>query len=83
MYGGLHSRSKGGRGLISIEDCVNGERENLASYALESNEKRIITATAELKLEKFINAQNKQERKSNQMEKENSSRTILERNRTH
>ena len=40
MYGGLHPRSnvewlyqprsEGGRGLVSMEDCVNGERKNLA-----------------------------------------------------
>ena len=46
MYGGLHQRSnvewlhlptsEGGRGLVSIEDCVNGERENLAHIVLRS-----------------------------------------------
>ena len=65
MYGGLHSRSnverlylrksEGSRRLITIENCVNSERENLALYALRSNEKCIIAATTGLKLEKFIN----------------------------
>ena len=73
MYIGLHPRrnierlylprSEGGRALVSIEDCVNDERENIALYAFRSNEKLIITATAELKLKKFIIVQNRQERK--------------------
>ena len=60
MYGGLHPRSnvdrlylpisEEGRVLASIEDCANDERENLALYALGSNEKLIIAATAELTL---------------------------------
>ena len=54
-------RSEGSRGIVSIEDCLNDERENLALYALGSNEKLIITATGELKLKKFINVQNRQE----------------------
>ena len=56
-------KSEGGRGLVSIEDCVNDERENLALYALRSNEKLIIGATTELKPEKFINFQNGQGRR--------------------
>ena len=73
MYGGLHPRSnverlylprsEGGRGLVSIEDCVNNERQNLALYAIRSNEKLTIAATTELKLEKFINVQNRLERR--------------------
>ena len=65
MYGGLHPRSvverlylprsEGAMGHVSIEDCVNKERKNLALYALRSNEKLIIAATTELKLKKFIN----------------------------
>ena len=31
--------SEGDREVVSIEDCVNDERENLALYALKSNEK--------------------------------------------
>ena len=56
-------RSERGRGLVSIEDCVNDERENLALYALRRNEKLILATTAELKLKKLINVQNRQERK--------------------
>ena len=46
-------RNEEGRGLVSIEDCVNDKRENLALYALRSNEKLIIASTTELELKKF------------------------------
>ena len=65
MYGEPHPRSNFGRlylprsegstGLVSIEDCLNGERENLELYALRSNEKLKIDAMTELELIKFIN----------------------------
>ena len=77
IYGGLHPewnvewlylpRSKRGRGLVSIEDCVNDERGSLVLYALRSNEKLIIAATTELKLKKFINVQNRQERRKQRL----------------
>ena len=73
MYSKLHPRSnverlylprsKRSRGLVSIKDCVNDKRENLELYALRSNEKFMIAATTELKLIKFINVQNRQERR--------------------
>ena len=73
MYGGLHPRSnverlypprsEGGRGFVSTEDCVNDKRENLALYALRSNEKLIIAVTTELKFKKLINVQNRKERR--------------------
>ena len=59
IYGGLHPRSnverlhQEGSGVVSIEDCVNGGRQNLALSALRSNE-AITTATAELKLKMVI-----------------------------
>ena len=46
-------RSEGGSGVVSIEDYVNGRRQNLALYALRKNEV-IIAATAALKLKKVI-----------------------------
>ena len=46
-------RSEAGSGVVSIEDCINGGRQNLALYALRSNEV-VIAATAELKLKKDI-----------------------------
>ena len=49
IHSGLHKRSnvarlylprsEGGRGLVIIEDYVNDERENLALYAVRTNEK--------------------------------------------
>ena len=44
-------RSEGGSRVVSIEDYVNGGRQNLALYALRKNEV-IIAATAALKLKK-------------------------------
>ena len=82
MYGGLHPRSNvvrlylprserglggGGGGVVRIEDCVSDERENLALYALGRDEKLIIAAKAELKLKKFINVQNRQERRKQRL----------------
>ena len=49
--------------LVSMEDCVNDERENLALYALRRNEKLIIAVAAELKLKRFIDFQNNHGRK--------------------
>ena len=46
-------RREGGGGVVSIEDCVNGGRQNLALYALRSNE-GIIAVAAELMLKKVI-----------------------------
>ena len=77
MYGGLNltsnverlylSRTAGGRGLVIIQDCVNDEREKVVLYALGSDEKLITAATAELKLKKFINVQNRQERRKQRL----------------
>ena len=60
-------RTERSRGLISIEDCANDEREYLALYVLKSNEELIIAATTELKLKRFINVQNRQERKKQRL----------------
>ena len=77
ICGGIHPRSnvewlylprrEGSRGLLTIEDCINNQREDLALYACRSNEKRIIAATTELKLKKFINVQNRQEGKKQRL----------------
>ena len=73
MYDGLHprsnverlylTRSKGGRGLVSIEDCVSDKRKSLALYALGSDENLINAATPELNLKNFINIPSRQEKK--------------------
>ena len=74
-------RREGGRGLVSIGDCINDKKENLA---LRGNEKLIIAATTEIKLKKFIYVQNRQERrKQNLIEKESSSWSVNERKRKH
>ena len=70
--------------LVSMEDCVNDERENLALYALRRNEKLIIAVAAELKLKRFIDFQNNHERKKALLNgKENSLRSVLEKNQKH
>ena len=60
-------RSEAGRRLVSIEGCVNDERENLALYALRSNEKLIKADGTQLKLRKFIIVQNRQERREQRL----------------
>ena len=77
MYGELHPRSnvellylprsEKGKGMVSIEDCVSDEMGNLALYALKIDEKLIIDGTADLKLKKFINVQNRQERRKQRL----------------
>ena len=70
--------------LVSMEDCVNDERENLALYALRRNEKLIIAVAAELKLKRFIDFQNNHVRKKALLNgKENSLRSVLEKNQKH
>ena len=74
MCDGLHPRSNvewlyqpRSRGLVSKEDCVNDEIENLALYALKSNEKFVMATTAELNLKKFRNVQNRQGRRKQRL----------------
>ena len=60
MYGGLHQKSNvdrlylkrenGGRGLISVGDCIMNEGNNLGLYAKDSSENFIVFAERELKL---------------------------------
>ena len=75
-------RHEGGSGVVSLEDCVNGGRQNLAIYALRSNEV-IITAAAELHLKMVIKQTREKKTMSDQMERETSSQSVLERNRKH
>ena len=53
--------------MVSIEDCVSDESGNLVLYALKINEKLIIDGTPDLKLKKFINVQNRQERRKQRL----------------
>ena len=75
-------RHEGGSGVVSLEDCVNGGRQNFALYALRSNEV-IITAAAELKLKMVIKQTREKKTMSDQIERESSSQSVLERNRKH
>ena len=64
MYGGLHPKSNvdrlylkrenGGRGLMSVCDCIINERNNLGLYAKDSSENFIVFAERELKLKEHI-----------------------------
>ena len=56
-----------GSGIESIEGCVNDEMEKLALYVLRSNVKLVIAVTTELKVKKFINVQNRQERRKQRL----------------
>ena len=72
IHGGLHPRlcvprSDGGRGLISIEDCIEEEKCNLAKYAAQSKETLVKNAAAELNLKKYIVNVSKKEKKENQL----------------
>ena len=77
IYGGLHPRScvdrlciprcDGGRGLVSVEDCVEEEKCNLEDYAVQSKEALVKTSAAELNFEKYIVSVSKKEKKENRL----------------
>ena len=50
----LHTTSDEGRGLVSVDDCIEEEKCNLAKYATQSKETLVKNAAAELNLEKYI-----------------------------
>ena len=64
MYDGLHPKSNldrlylkrenGGRGLISVGDCIMNQRNNLGLYVKDSSENFIVFAERELKLKECI-----------------------------
>ena len=74
MHRGLHPRSsvdrlyiprvQGGRGLLSVKDCVELERSNLFDYAANNSKRLLKTATEELQLRTKINGKNKEEREN-------------------
>ena len=69
MHRGLHPRSsvdrlflpraQGGRGLVSVKDCIELERSNLFDYAASNNERLLKAATKELQLRTNIDGKNK------------------------
>ena len=56
-----------GRGLVSVKDCVEEEKYNLAKYATQKNEALVKTVAAELNLEKYIVTVSKKEKKENRL----------------
>ena len=77
IYGGLHPRScvdrlyiprsDGGRGLLSVEDCVEEEKCILSKYAPQNKETLFKTAAAKFNLEKYIVNVSKKEKKENRL----------------
>ena len=61
----------GERGLVSVEDCVEEGKCNLAKYATHSKEALVKTAAAELNLAKYIVNVSKKEKKENRLKKWN------------
>ena len=68
MNGGLHPgssvdrlylpKAQGGRGLLSVKDCVVLEICNLFDYAANNNERLLKAATEELQLRTNIDGKN-------------------------
>ena len=69
MHRGSHSRSsvdrlyiskaRGGRGLLSVKDCVELERSNLFAYATKNNERLLKAAAEELQRRTKIDGKDK------------------------
>ena len=57
-------RAQGGRGLLSVKDCVELERSNLFDYAANNNERLVKAATEELQLRTKIDGKNKEEQEN-------------------
>ena len=74
MQRGLHPRSSvdrlylarawGGRGLLSVKNCVELERSNLFDYAAKNNERLLKAAAEELQVRTNINGKNKDKREN-------------------
>ena len=74
MHRGLHPpssvdslylpRGQGGRGLLSVKDCVRLERSDLFDCATNNNERVLNAETEELQLRANIDGKNKEERKN-------------------
>ena len=77
IYGGFHTlpcvdrryipRSDGGRGLVSVKDCVGKEKCSLAKYAAQSKEILVKTTATELNLEKYTVNVSKKKKKENRL----------------
>ena len=90
MHGGLHPgssvdrlylpKAQGGRGLLSVKDCVVLEICNLFDYAANNNERLLKAATEELQLRTNIDGKNER-MKDSSMDRESIACSIPERNR--
>ena len=77
IYEGLHplsyvdrlyiAKSDEGRGLVSVEGCVEEKKCNLAKHAAQNKEALVKTAVAELNSEKCIVNVSKKEKKENRL----------------
>ena len=64
-------RENGGRGLISVGDCIMNERNNLGLYAKDSSENFIVFAERELKLKECIEDGSEQSLLNNHFDQKN------------
>ena len=55
-------RAEGGRGLLSVKDCVDLERSNLFYYAKNNNDRLLKAANEELQLITKTDGKSKEER---------------------
>ena len=54
-------RAQGGRGLLTVKDCVEMERSNLFDYTVNNNERFLVATTEEIQLRTKIDGKNKEE----------------------
>ena len=54
-------RAQGGRGLLSVKDCVELERSNLFDYTANNNARFLKAATEELQLRTKIDVKNERQ----------------------
>ena len=74
MHGGLHPRTsvgrlyipraQGGRGMLSVKECIELERSDLFDYAANNKERLLKAATEELQLRTRIDRKNIEEREN-------------------
>ena len=74
-------RAQGGRGLLSVKDCVELERSNLFDYTANNNARFLKAATEELQLRTKIDVKNKEEWKTDSKKRESIAGSIPERKR--
>ena len=60
-------RARGGRGLLSVKDCVELERSNLFDYATKNNERLLKAAAEELQRRTKIDGKDKDKRENERL----------------